>query len=90
MNNQPKFAGKWVATIDPDKRIDPVVPQGPRPRDDDLKPARGKFVTGVATKHDTMRYTGTACLGVATMHKSSAVPVFSNAEAEDVAKMRRN
>lgn len=34
-------------------------------------------------------YTGTKIIGVATMHKSNLVPVFSDEEAEAVAKMRR-
>ena len=34
-------------------------------------------------------YTGTMVKGIATMHKSNAVPVFSNEEAHDIATMRR-
>ena len=34
-------------------------------------------------------YTGTMVKGIATMHKSNAVPVFSNEEAIDISKMRR-
>jgi hypothetical protein len=34
-------------------------------------------------------YTGTKVKGIATMHKSNAVPVFSDEEAVDIAKMRR-
>ena len=34
-------------------------------------------------------YTGTKVKGIATMHKSNAVPVFSNEEAQDISKMRR-
>ena len=34
-------------------------------------------------------YTGTAMLGVATMHKSNAVPVFSEDEAREISRMRR-
>lgn len=34
-------------------------------------------------------YTGNAIVGIATMHKSNLVPVFSQQEAEDTAKMRR-
>jgi hypothetical protein len=34
-------------------------------------------------------YTGTAIKGIGTMHKSNAVPIFSNEQAEDIAKMRR-
>lgn len=34
-------------------------------------------------------YTGDKMLGVATMHKSNSVPVFSSEEAVEIAKMRR-
>ena len=35
-------------------------------------------------------YTGTKIKGIGTMHKSNAVPVFSDEEARDIATMRRN
>ena len=35
-------------------------------------------------------YSGTKVLGIAVMHKSNAVPVFSEEEAVSVAQMRRN
>ena len=34
-------------------------------------------------------YTGTKVKGIATMHKSNAVPVFSDEEAVDISKLRR-
>jgi hypothetical protein len=34
-------------------------------------------------------YTGTKVKGIATMHKSNAVPVFSDEEAIDISRMRR-
>ena len=34
-------------------------------------------------------YTGTKIKGIGTMHKSNAVPIFSDEEAKDIAKMRR-
>jgi len=34
-------------------------------------------------------YTGTNMIGVATMHKSNAVPVFTTEEAESLSAMRR-
>jgi hypothetical protein len=34
-------------------------------------------------------YTGNKMLGIGTLHKSNAVPVFSQEEALDMAKMRR-
>lgn len=44
---------------------------------------------GNATKAAPKVYTGTKIVGIATMHKSNMVPVFSNQEAEDISKMRR-
>ena len=35
------------------------------------------------------RYTGSAMLGIGTLHKSNAVPIFSNEEAKEQARMRR-
>lgn len=34
-------------------------------------------------------YTGSKVKGIGTMHKSNAVPIFSDEEAQDIAKMRR-
>jgi hypothetical protein len=35
------------------------------------------------------QYTGTKVLGIGTMHKSNAVPIFSNEEAISISTMRR-
>ena len=40
-----------------------------------------------ATVHKV--YTGTKVMGIATMHKSNAVPVFSDEEAVEISRMRR-
>lgn len=44
--------------------------------------------------HDTAKkeipqYTGTAMLGIGTLHKSNAVPIFSQEDAKEQARMRR-
>jgi hypothetical protein len=44
---------------------------------------------GVATLAPAKVYTGTKVKGIATMHKSNAVPVFSDQEAIDISRMRR-
>jgi len=44
---------------------------------------------GVATLAAPKVYTGTKVKGIATMHKSNAVPVFSDEEAIDISRMRR-
>lgn len=43
---------------------------------------------GNATKGNDKVYTGDKILGIAVMHKSSMVPIFSQEEAVDVARMR--
>jgi len=45
---------------------------------------------GHSTAPVERRYTGSAILGIATMHKSNAVPVFTKEDACDLATMRRN
>jgi len=44
---------------------------------------------GVATKTETIKYTGTLIKGIATMHKSNAVPVIDEEHAKEISKMRR-
>ena len=56
----------------------------PKDREAAYQMARGP----VATK-PSPTYTGSAMIGVATMHKSNMVPVFSDQEATDISKMRR-
>lgn len=40
-------------------------------------------------KIESPKYTGTLIKGIATMHKSNAVPVINQREAEEIAKMAR-
>jgi hypothetical protein len=44
---------------------------------------------GAVSSPQILRYTGTKIKGIGTMHKSNAVPVFSDEEARDIASMRR-
>lgn len=44
---------------------------------------------GNATLAPAKVYTGTKVKGIATMHKSNAVPVFSDDEAIEISRMRR-
>ena len=45
--------------------------------------------SGPVSSKPNPQYTGTKILGIGTMHKSNAVPVFSDQEAHDIATMRR-
>ena len=42
------------------------------------------FTAGPCLKSPDKVYTGTAIKGIGTMHKSNAVPIFSDKEAEDM------
>ena len=45
--------------------------------------------SGAVRTKDIPQYTGTNIVGISTLHKSNAVPVFSREEAIDISKMRR-
>jgi len=52
-------------------------------------PSRADSVLGPVSSKVIPQYTGTKMIGVGTMHKSNAVPIFSSEEAHDIATMRR-
>ena len=41
-------------------------------------------------RRERQEYTGTLVKGIATMHKSNAVPIIDDQQAKDIANMRRN
>lgn len=49
----------------------------------------GSWITGPVASKPSPVYTGTKVIGIGTMHKSNAVPIFSDDEAKDISKMRR-
>ena len=82
------FGVKWGSDVRDDVTSHlltppPVSPPAPEHR------AQGTFVPHGGTAAVKKTYSGTKILGIGTMHKSNAVPVFSQEEAEDIAKMRR-
>jgi hypothetical protein len=44
---------------------------------------------GIGATKPRMQYTGDKMIGIGTLHKSNAVPVFSDSEAKEMARMRR-
>jgi hypothetical protein len=44
---------------------------------------------GAVTVKQTPKYTGDKIVGIGTMHKSNAVPIFSDQEAKEISSMRR-
>lgn len=47
------------------------------------------FTAEPCVKKEAQRYTGTAIKGIGTMHKSNAVPIFTDEQAVEIATMRR-
>ena len=74
---KPKLKGVYVA---PDNT--------PYQRETKHYPSLGSGV-GVATKKESQKYTGTLIKGIATMHKSNAVPIINQEQAIEVSSMRR-
>jgi hypothetical protein len=46
-------------------------------------------ITGAVSSKPAPVYTGTKVIGIGTMHKSNAVPIFSDDEAKEISTMRR-
>ena len=44
---------------------------------------------GNTDRRESMKYTGTLVKGIATMHKSNAVPVIDEEQMKDISRMRR-
>ena len=87
----PRFSGRPVS--DPAMprgafkplALSPAYPPGREPQNIPSKPDS----VGVAARRDAPVYTGNKIKGIGTLHKSNAVPVFTDEEAVDLAHMRR-
>lgn len=53
-------------------------------------PSRDSGVSGGTVPVNAKKvYTGTKMIGIGTLHKSNAVPIFSDDDAKEIARMRR-
>jgi hypothetical protein len=75
---------KRALTAEPYVAPKPMYRGANEPRIPSLNSAGGN-----ATVAPPKVYTGTKVKGIATMHKSNAVPVFSDEQAVDISRMRR-
>lgn len=48
-----------------------------------------EVVSGNTLRREPQKYTGTLVKGIATMHKSNAVPVIDEEQMKDISRMRR-
>jgi hypothetical protein len=77
----PKTVPKGIVMYKPPKQIVRETPRYPS-----LNSGLGNATKPI---HHEKVYTGTAMKGIGTMHKSNAVPIFSDDAAIDIATMRR-
>lgn len=88
---------KWGLDIEEKKRSralasdvwNPPKPSYRGANDPKIPSLNGGMDMAPAIKPQPKVYTGTKIKGIGTMHKSNAVPIFSDEEARDIAKMRR-
>ena len=75
-----RTAPEPLKVVDDYRRQVPTIPS---------LPMSTEGMQSACARKEPQKYTGTLIKGIATMHKSNAVPVFSNEEAQDISKMRR-
>ena len=85
---------KWEVDADEKRRsramkAEPLNYKLTIPAGRDTKHIPSRDTGGNATLAPAKVYTGTKVKGIATMHKSNAVPVFSDEEAVEISRMRR-
>jgi hypothetical protein len=85
---------KWMKKmgIDPDEKptkreFVEYKPKEAYVRETPNIPSCSNNIGGVAPMRESPKYTGTLIKGVATMHKSNAVPIISKEQATDISNM---
>lgn len=81
-----KHAPKKITNTKVTKSIPKLVP--PPGRETPKYPSLNSNAYA-CTKKETVFYTGDKMKGIGTLHKSNAVPIFTDEEAKDQAAMRR-
>ena len=83
-----KLSPKFSVTATQAQPTRSVAPQYPPGREPQAIPSKADTV-GVAARPADKVYTGNKIKGIGTLHKSNAVPIFTDDEARDIAHMRR-
>jgi hypothetical protein len=86
-DSAPKFSDRKSTISKPSNYIPSY--RAPVGRETVKVPSRPDTPGAIASRPADKVYTGNNILGIGTLHKSNAVPIFSDQEAVDIAKMRR-
>jgi hypothetical protein len=86
-----KLKDRYTTKNLPSKSMKKTYSPTPNPRLAELRqlPSLDTGHKGAVTVRQPMQYTGNKIVGIGTMHKSNAVPIFSDQEAKDISSMRR-
>jgi hypothetical protein len=86
-NSAPKFSNSKSKVV----KQENIIPnyRAPIGRESAKIPSRPDSPGSFAVKPEQKIYTGDSVLGISTLHKSNAVPVFSKEEAVSISRMRR-
>lgn len=89
----------WLKSMGVGKSTLPVNKQGKRVGLNEIPDYRADLrntvpmsnsVAGHGTAREQVKYTGTLIKGIATMHKSNAIPISNKEQAIEVSNMRRS
>jgi len=67
----------------------PLVTETVYRRDVQEYPSLTKCGGGSGTKKESIKYTGTYIIGIATMHKSNAIPITNQQQATEISRMAK-
>ena len=81
-NTKPKKVSKFTS-----RKL--IIPKVPEHRSTKHIKSVDSGHLGAVNCPKPMQYTGDKIMGIGTMHKSNAVPIFSDKEAKDISSMRR-
>ena len=85
-----EYINYCLGKVKPKKEFKPVVPTESFRREVIEYPSCHKSGGGGhGTKKESPKYTGTLIKGIATMHKSNAVPIMNQQEATEISRMAR-
>jgi len=85
-----KETTNWKITQAPISKSCKEILAAPEDAESNKAPSSlNEWITGPVSSKPSPIYTGTKVKGIGTMHKSNAVPIFSDEEAIDISRMRR-
>lgn len=89
-NTVDEYINYCLGKIKPKQKFEPYQPQTSYRREDPKYPSLvSTSGGGHGTKKESPKYTGTLIKGIATMHKSNAVPIMNQQEATEISRMAR-